>query len=147
MLRCFSWVEKMISLGHKQIHYVNYTGNFNHYSIDDTVAGYVDAMKAHDLDVVMLTNRIERSNRMAASKKLLESGMDGNPVPTAIMAMGMSSAIPFVQAAGELGIRIPEQLSVYTIDSSSLPSAITPAISQAAADLSLKAVQKAQEKN
>jgi len=122
-------VEKMISLGHKQIYFVNYTGSFKHYSIEDTINGYIDALKAHDLDVVMLTNRIERSSRMAVSKKLLESGMEGNPVPTAIMAMGMSSAIPLVQAAGELGIRIPEQLSVYTIDSSSLPTAITPAIS------------------
>ncbi len=122
-------VEKMISLGHKQIYFVNYTGNFKHYSVEDTISGYIDALKDHDLDMVMVTDRIEHADRMMESKKILKYGVDGHSVPTAIMAMGMSSAIPVVQAAGELGIRIPEQISVYTIDSSSLPTAITPAIS------------------
>ncbi len=122
-------IEKMIGLGHKSIYFINYTGIFHHYSVNDTIAGYVDAMKAHSLTPVMCNDRIERQERVKDGIKVLKSGMNGHNAPTAIMAMNISTVIPLVQAAGAIGMKVPEELSVCTTDSSNLPTAITPAIS------------------
>lgn len=104
-------VERFAALGHRRILLLNFSGRFDHYSIDDSVTGYRDAMIRLGLRPLMEETVVPRPGRLRFCRKLLT----GKRAPTAIFALRESSAVPVVQAAETLGIGIPERLSLCTI--------------------------------
>lgn len=104
-------VERLAALGHRRILFLNFTGpGEHHYSFTDPLKGYLDATARLGLKPWVEENHVPRSERLRACRELLA----GKRAPTAIFALRESSAIPVVQAAGTLGIGIPERLSLCT---------------------------------
>ena len=110
------------SLGHRRIAYVDcVTGAEElenaHHSTLDRCAGYTDAMRSMGLAPMVIrgSERIPSQHRAAFLKQLL-----GRPDrPTALVTYSDGEAIPAYVAAAEMGLRVPEQLSLVTFAGSS----------------------------
>jgi LacI family transcriptional regulator len=106
-------VEKLIQLGHRKIAYVTHTFRQDgHYSAIDRCAGYQDAMRQTGLSPVMLDYGIHAPNvdRDAILMPWLQEVR-----PTAVHTQSLSEAIGVYSAAEKLGLRIPADLSILTI--------------------------------
>ncbi|MFV0416712.1 MAG: LacI family DNA-binding transcriptional regulator [Chthoniobacterales bacterium] len=115
-------VERLAALGHRRIMFLNFGTQFEHYSVSDTVKGYLAAMKRLGLKPLLRETVIQRPDRLRAALKLLSEKRR----PTAIFTMWESSAIPVVQAAETLGIRIPKDLSICTVGTAETLRGISP---------------------
>jgi LacI family transcriptional regulator len=107
--------EHVIGLGHRRIAYVDYSHPMHmiqgqspeHYSVTERVGGYLDAMQAAGLAPRIVAGG-EGLARTPASRQVL-----GRPDrPTAVVSYGETSTLPVMFAAGELGLRIPTDLSI-----------------------------------
>ncbi|MFV0415196.1 MAG: LacI family DNA-binding transcriptional regulator [Chthoniobacterales bacterium] len=115
-------VQRLADLGHRRIAYLFYTGKYNHYSFKDTLKGYMTAITKLGLKPMVVDSLVQRPERLLAAKRLLE----GKRAPTAILAASVSSANPLIQAAGQLGLRIPGDLSICTFGNQEDTSLIIP---------------------
>lgn len=107
-----SATEHLIELGHQRIAYLA-MGVSGHYSKADRQAGYTQAMTAAGLkpDVHQWQASVHASHRAAESRGWLEAQ---SPRPTAVLAYGQGDALPLFTAALQLGLRVPEDLSIAT---------------------------------
>jgi LacI family transcriptional regulator len=122
-------VGRLIGLGHRQIAFANFTCDYNHHSFLDTRQGYIDEIAAANLVPLLIEEKTPRGNRIAAARRLLQTG--SGQCPSAILTMSLSSAIPFVQAADRLGWETPRDLSLITMDGSrALASLVQPEFSR-----------------
>jgi|GEM_PF-1991488 len=115
-------VEALASMGHRRILLLNFTGSYGHYSVHDSIKGYLETMKKLDLKAWVEETQVPRPERLKASRKLLST----KGAPTAIVTLASSSALPVIQAAGLLGIDIPGELSICTFGSHEETSLIAP---------------------
>lgn len=115
-------VKRFAGLGHRRIAFLYYTGSYDHYGVRDVVKGFVASMEELGLQPRILDNTVPRSGRLDAGKKLLSEKMH----PTAILTASPSSAIPLVQAAGQLGLMLPGDLSVCTFGNDQETSLVFP---------------------
>ena len=133
--------EHLLGLGHRRIAIVSmetrpdgYVGPLDAarraasvYAVtDDRLAGYEDGLSAVGLELAAL--RIEerpcndaRAARAAALTLLAEC-----PRPTAILAMSDVFALAAIDAAAELGLRVPDHLSVVGFDDIPTASRVNP---------------------
>ncbi|MCC6240201.1 MAG: LacI family DNA-binding transcriptional regulator [Phycisphaerales bacterium] len=110
--------EYLLKLGHRRIAYASYSGG-GHYSTTDRRDGYAHAMKQAGLAPQIIGaqtgSSFERSQRIQASRQWLEQ----SDRPTAVITYAGSTALPIIMAAiGELGMRVPRDLSLVTFDDS-----------------------------
>jgi len=115
-------IKRQAALGHRRILFLNFTGDYDHYSIRDALKGYTETIESLGLKPRIEDKKVPRSDRLQVALDMLRA----TDAPGAILTLSSSSAIPIIQAAGMLGIRIPGQLSICTFGSDQETSVITP---------------------
>lgn len=106
-------MEYLLSLGHKRIGFI--CGRPEIGSAQRRLMGYKDALKKAGLEVdesLIVKGDFTTKVGYACALELMKL----NPPPTAIFAANDQSAIGVYQAAEELGLRIPQDLSVMGFD-------------------------------
>lgn len=120
MLRLVSW---LIRLGHRRIGLV--AGPEASLTAQQRELGYLDAMADHDLDrgpSLIATGDNSFESGIEAGRLLLEI----SPRPTAIVAANDEMAAGVIQAAGRVGLAVPDDLSVAGFDDTSLSARLWP---------------------
>lgn len=106
-------VEYLIGLGHKKIAHIS--GNVNHRAASERLNGYIEALKengiSYNKDYVIFTDSGDKSGSQAIEKLIfLEEP------PTAVFTFNDLQGYEAIQKAGELGVRVPQDLSVVGFD-------------------------------
>ncbi len=119
-------VQHLIALGHKHIGFIG--GSLEYASCRKRVAGYRAALeeaklKADERDCVFCSN-INQEKVSNLAKKLL---YQPNRV-TALLTFNDSVAFSVYKVAKEMGIRIPEGLSVVSFDDSDIAKSLSPGL-------------------
>lgn len=116
-------VEHLLSLGHRRIAHL--AGDYSQPSAEERQQGFSTAMMEAGL-AVPLEFVIEcgygRGHGIAATRRLLSGP---NP-PTAIFAANDTLALDVLKVARELGIRVPDQLSLVGFDDIQSAALVTP---------------------
>jgi LacI family transcriptional regulator len=131
--------EYLIGLGHRRIAFI--IGRPGHYASGERLKGYKAALKAHKLafnaDYVRQGDFRFDSGLEAARQILTHPSR-----PTAIFAANDEMAAGALMAAHEMGIAVPDQLSVAGFDDAAIARTVWPpltTINQPTYDLSYKA--------
>ncbi|MFC3768169.1 LacI family DNA-binding transcriptional regulator [Paenibacillus sp. GCM10012303] len=106
-------VEHLISLGHRRIALVN--GSLAVSTARDRLAGYNDALKLNDI-AVDDTLLLESNYKHFEDGPLLRSMLELPDPPTAVFAGNNFLAVGLIRKLLELGVRVPEQMSVVCFD-------------------------------
>lgn len=118
-------VEHLISLGHRKIGHL--AGSPDMVDGKERAEAYRATMQAHNLPVeeqwVVQGGFTQRAGYDAGSHLLRLPSL-----PTAVFCANDESAIGLVDAANELGIHVPKQLSVVGFDGSPISAAFSPSI-------------------
>ncbi|MCC7451044.1 MAG: LacI family DNA-binding transcriptional regulator [Anaerolineae bacterium] len=115
--------EHLVDLGHRRIGFV--MGHVDHQASHDRLAGFRDALKAHDLPydpLLVQQGNFTFESGVAAGQALLTN----NPRPTAIFASNDNMAAGVLYAAHQLGIAVPTQLSIGGFDDVALARQVWP---------------------
>jgi LacI family transcriptional regulator len=124
-----SIVDYLISLGHKKIAFIS--GNKDHKSTLERQEGYMQAMRAHGLDVNqdwIVEGRYSFDSGVSGADKLL--ALDDRP--TAIFACNDEIAAGALLAARLAGIDIPNQMSIAGFEDSPFSRQTIPQLTTAA---------------
>jgi LacI family transcriptional regulator len=111
--------EHLLKMGHRRITYLDTAWPENdevHYSRHDRLQGYREAMKterleAHSVHLPIMPATIEdvkSDERVDIAAQFLAA----ESRPTAIVAYALDSALPVLQAAERLGLRVPRDVSL-----------------------------------
>lgn len=110
-------VEHLIENGHTKI--ALFTGAaedpFHLTVAKDRTKGFRMAMNMHDLPIPEDYIRINDWTRLGA-KELAKDMLNSSNPPTAIIAISDAQAVGIIDAAKELGVRVPQDLSVVGYD-------------------------------
>ncbi|QHW33180.1 GntR family transcriptional regulator [Paenibacillus rhizovicinus] len=109
-------VDYLISLGHRNIGFLSTTIT-DTSSIEDRLAGYEKSLAEHQIP-------IDRRYRYAGIelgepkpiKAKIRDFLERNPEMTAIFAINPGLGLQVIRAASEMGIRVPEELSLIFFD-------------------------------
>ena len=115
----------LIELGHRRIAYLS--GNEDLASFEPRRAGFRAAFEARGIEVVpelVKTSHFDGSLAFEQTKALLKLPQP----PTAIWAGNDTIAFSVLEAARDLGVRVPEQLSVIGFDDIPTAARVTPAL-------------------
>jgi LacI family transcriptional regulator len=117
--------EYLISLGHQRISF--FTGPGNMRSNADRLKGYRAALEAHNipLDPALVRNS---EWTFDGGYTLMRQLIEENVLPTAIFAGNDEAAYGVIYAAQEMGLQIPEQISVCGYDDLGLSKNIWPGL-------------------
>jgi LacI family transcriptional regulator len=105
--------EHLIALGHRRIAVT--TGRPNIATGEDRLRGYLDALAAHGIPVehpLLIAGRFDQATAHASTLKLLR---EPDP-PTAIFALSNMMALGVLNAIQEVGLNVPRDISVVSID-------------------------------
>jgi LacI family transcriptional regulator len=105
-------VEHLIDLGHRRIAYVG--GNLESTPGGERLAGYLDALRKAGIDAdpeLILPGRFNSDDGRAAGRLL-----KGKDRPTAVFAASDAVAFGLYDVCHELGLRIPQDVSVVGFD-------------------------------
>lgn len=120
----FEAVNYLIGLGHVDIGII--TGNTEFASCYDRLQGYKDAMSAEGLEIlpenIEICDKINETKAFNLTKKLL---LKRRPI-TALMAFNDQVAVAAYNAAQELGVKIPEDLSIVGFDDGPISKYVAP---------------------
>lgn len=134
-------VEHLLALGHTRIAHLH--GRADLASAQLREAGYRRALTAAGIDVderLLRDGGYQEDQSAAAARELLMMP----DRPTAVFAANDSSAFGVLRAAAELGLRVPEDLSVVGFDDVPQASTTTPPLTtvvQPLAELGSRAVE------
>lgn len=117
-------VEYLVKKGHRHIAVVG--GEPDCYpSLRDRRNGYTRAVKDNDLGGLYYANfNISKTQGEAEISELLKS----NPQITALFAINDNVAVGAVHAARDLGLRVPEDISIIGYDDTVLATTVSPAL-------------------
>lgn len=113
-------LQYLIKNGHKRIGYIGETTNEIRYQ------AYMDTLKAQDLESgheLISRSPQDGAGGYLGANKLLKTA---NPLPTAVFCATDISAIAAIRRFTEAGIKIPQQLSVISIDDIELAQYVSP---------------------
>lgn len=116
-------VEFLIGQGHRQIGHVAGPEGFR--SADEREAGLRDALAAHGLDLpasAMARGNYTFDSGYAAARTVLSA----TPRPTAIFAANDEMAAATLHAAREMGLDVPQDLSILGFDDTPIAAHIWP---------------------
>jgi LacI family transcriptional regulator len=134
-------VEHLLELGHRRIGFV--AGRSDLESGQQRLAGYRDALQAAGLpvhDELIVAGHYDPDTAAVSARQLLSLAEP----PTAIVAANDLSAIRTVAVARELGLTVPEDLSVVGFDNIAFAADVAPpltTVDQAIEQLGYEAVQ------
>lgn len=119
-------VRRLAAAGHRRIAWLDQQLGFRdpgdlHYSRQMRVDGYRAAMESAGLPAVVLTPGYDPGE--SGHPAWLESCLRGDR-PGAIACYGVYEALAVLRAAGRLGLRIPEDLSLITVHHESLVAGV-----------------------
>jgi DNA-binding LacI/PurR family transcriptional regulator len=133
--------EHLVGLGHRRIAIISmetrpdgYAGPLDAarragsvYAVtDDRLAGYEDGLAAAGLDPAALRIEERPCNSPRAARDAALALLAERPRPTAILAMSDLFALAAIEAAAELGLQVPDDLSVVGFDDIPIASQVSP---------------------
>jgi GntR family transcriptional regulator of arabinose operon len=134
----FDATTHCIQLGHRSIGFIS-THTDGTSSLEDRLAGYEKALSEHgilidrhlrliDLDGKQVNSILREGVGHSASKEQIVMYLERNPGLSAVIAVNSSVGLTFMEAAKQLSIRVPEDISVVFLDDFELSafSAIPP---------------------
>jgi GntR family transcriptional regulator of arabinose operon len=134
----FEATTHCIQLGHRSIGFIS-TNIEGTSSLEDRLAGYEKALSEHgilidrhlrliDLDGKQVNGILQEGAGHPASKEQIVRYLERNPGLTAVVAVNSSVGLTFMEAAKQLSIRVPDDISVVFLDDFELSafSAIPP---------------------
>jgi DNA-binding LacI/PurR family transcriptional regulator len=104
----------LISLGHRHIGFIS-TRVDNTSSVEDRLAGYERALADHQIPIDH-RYRIVDFEHEGSKEERIKSFLLNNPEMTAIFAVNAGLGLQVMKYAAELGIRVPEELSLIFFD-------------------------------
>jgi LacI family transcriptional regulator len=119
-------VQHLMSLKHKQIGLVK--GDMRRYSGPTKLEGYYSAMMEAHLPVVdewVIHGGFSEQSGYEAIEKLMKTG---HALPTAIIMANDSVAFGAIRAFQEVGIQVPQDISIIGFDDHALSSHVQPAL-------------------
>ena len=122
---CAQMTKYLASLGHSRIAFL--CGHKDHKALANRFQGYQDGLKLSNLpfskSLVMQGDNSIKSGERCASKLLRKKSR-----PTAIFACNDDMAVGSLRVAHQMGIKVPEQLSVAGFDDIALAQQIYPTL-------------------
>jgi DNA-binding LacI/PurR family transcriptional regulator len=108
-------VEHLVGLGHERIGHI---GGASNEVAQDRLRGYQNAMRDHGFEANIRIEECQHDEQTgyAAARRLLIAA----DRPTAIVAVNDMACLGAVSAAGDLGIKVPVELSVVGYDNTPL---------------------------
>ncbi len=122
-------VDHLVGLGHHRVARVAGLGGLSHVRIRDTA--FLEALAGHGLDALVVHADFSEAAGRAATRQL---AMDNLP-PTAILFDNDLMAIAGLSALNELGVRVPEDISLLAWDDSVLCEFTHPKLSAMSHDV------------
>lgn len=126
-------VDHLVTLGHRRI--ATIVGDLNRLSCINRYDSYRHAMEAHGLPCKpawCVTGGITRRGGYEAAMQLLQGSRED--MPTAIFANNDNAAFGVYEACQELGLRIPEDISVIGVDGHANAAHIQPPLTTVSFD-------------
>jgi LacI family transcriptional regulator len=120
-----SATDHLLSLGHRRIAII--AGRQGWVASEERVNGYQAALAGAGVlpaPELVIRGNFEMSDGYSGAARLLSL----DEPPTAIFASNDNMAIGAMRAAGERGIRVPDDLSIVGFDDSELARVVTPAL-------------------
>lgn len=115
--------EHLIEAGHRRIAVT--TGRDNIMTGLDRLEGYIDALKAHRIELDESLFLAGEFNQEIAHDATLEVMRRKDP-PTAVFALSNMMALGVYYALNELGLRVPDDVSVISIDDFAFAAIMNP---------------------
>ncbi|MBC8101011.1 MAG: LacI family DNA-binding transcriptional regulator [Cytophagales bacterium] len=114
-------VEYLLGLGHRRIAYV--TDSLRSANFADRYSGYVAALAEHGIavDPALISRKYDESG-----VEILRSLMGLPDPPSAVFCYNDGAAVGILRAAADLGLRVPETLSIMGFDDSVLATTVSP---------------------
>ncbi|MEZ5217587.1 MAG: LacI family DNA-binding transcriptional regulator [Ilumatobacteraceae bacterium] len=115
----------LIDLGHRRIAVLVIGDGDHHWSTDERLAGYRREFDRAGLgdEIIIVDDQVHtRADGRASAARLLAS----DHRPTAVLAMSDELAAGVFDAAAELGIRVPDELSVVGFDDAPTATTVSP---------------------
>ena len=122
---CAKMTEYLASLGHKRIAFI--TGNPDHKALENRYLGYQDGLKNSGLKFVQGLV-IEGDNSFGSGEECAKKLLHKKNPPTAIFACNDDMATGVIRVAHQMGIHVPNELSVAGYDDIPLAQQIYPAL-------------------
>jgi LacI family transcriptional regulator len=117
----------LIELGHTEIGYVGFEPETD--TSRRRERGYRTAMQSADLTVNpgwIARGRASKAGGHAATEAILSSGVDGRP--TALVVSNLIGALGALQAARELRVRVPDEISIVAFNDHDVADDTNPAL-------------------
>lgn len=114
----------LIDLGHKNIAFAS--GPLDHISVYERWEGYKKALAEANLEYNPNYMVEEKELTMKTGKHAFQILWKNDPKPTAILSANDPMALGVIQCAKDMGIRVPEELSVIGIDDIDISSQFDP---------------------
>jgi len=124
---CSRMTEQLVALGHRRIGFI--MGHPDHIAIADRYRGYVDGLRACGLVLdkkLVLQGDNSYLCGVRSARKLMQ--LPESKRPTAIFASNDEMAAGVLAVAHEMGLAVPEELSVAGFDDMPLASKVWPAL-------------------
>ncbi len=122
---CAKMTEYLASLGHKRIAFI--TGNRDHKALKNRYLGYQDGLKNSGLKFMQRLVK-EGDNSFGSGAACAREFLQEKNPPTAIFACNDDMATGVIRVAHQLGIHIPNELSVVGFDDIPLAQQIYPSL-------------------
>ena len=110
---CAEMTEHLASLGHRRIAFI--TGNPDHKALKKRFLGYQDGLKNAGLRLIMGLVR-DGDNSFGSGQECARSLLRSKNPPSAIFACNDDMATGVLRVAGQMGIKVPAELSVAGFD-------------------------------
>lgn len=119
-------MEYLAKLGHRRIGFIK--GAFGAYDAEERYRGYIEVIKKRQLeydDAIILEGQFEKEVSYKSMKKYLQTHSRDH-YPTAFFAANDSSAFGAIKAMKEMGVNVPEDISVIGFDDIEVARYYTP---------------------
>lgn len=129
-------IDYLVSLNHKRIGVIK--GDLERFSGPAKFQGYKNAMIKHNLQLVdnwIISGDFNEASGYKAVYDLIR--INGSDLPTAIFTANDNVAFGAIRALNELGIRVPEDISIIGFDDHALSSRFKPALTTIHVDFEL----------
>jgi LacI family transcriptional regulator len=110
----FEAVSHLIEKGHRKIGMIAYKSELIH--MQERVRGYVEAMKAKNLENEVNVQRVRYSNLTGDTEKVLSHFTTGKKKVDALLFATSALTIAGLYVIKRIGLKVPEQLAIIGFD-------------------------------